>query len=41
MVAHPVTHAFVGLDPAWPEADVGSGLPGFAIVGLADCAYAE
>ncbi len=43
MLARAVTHALVGLEPrrVEVEANVGSGLPGFAIVGLADRACAE
>ena len=43
MLARAVTHALVGLEPrrVEVEANVGRGLPGFAIVGLADRACAE
>jgi magnesium chelatase family protein len=43
VVARTVTHALVGLDPrrVEVEAHVGAGIPGFAIVGLADRACQE
>ena len=43
MLARAVTHALVGLEPRKVdvEAHVGSGIPGFAIVGLADRACQE
>ena len=43
MLARSVTHALVGLEPrrVEVEAHIESGIPGFAIVGLADRACAE